>query len=466
MAIITRLYDFTPGTLIQSQQVDDEFNQILNLLSGVSSNKNVILAHNDGSTPPLTTNQTGAGSMLRVQKAGVTAFDFTNAGTLNIITGSIAPITVASNSLVCTNLDADKLDGAQGSEYVRNNQANQVVIDGFRIEAANPTLEFRDTTGGSADFILGCDAANFTMGFVGGSSLMTFNNGSSLISTSGPLTAGGLFTASSTSTFTGIATFNENVIITDDHLQINTTGTIQANNRLVVNYGSVNPSSAGVTLLHGAASTSPLHLCGTSNDGTIYLRIYDDGDVTNGRTDKFQVLSNGLVKSRAVLSTTETSDQIFHGGVTKTIVTQASNSGTSETDLHSITLPANLFSSNGDSVEFEHGIYLAGLGTQTVRMYFGGSTFLTMATTSGDVHVVVRGTVMRIDSDTVRTTCSMIYGGATGAHGDVFGSTGLFNIDSLNFTTSKIFKVTGQSSTSSNAVTITSTILKFWPANP
>jgi hypothetical protein len=59
--VITRITDFIPNTLIESQEVDDEFNQLVNLLSGVSTNKDTLLKYSHATDPVLRVDQLGAG---------------------------------------------------------------------------------------------------------------------------------------------------------------------------------------------------------------------------------------------------------------------------------------------------------------------------------------------------------------------------------------------------------------------
>lgn len=65
MAVLTRVTDFVPNTLIQSQQIDDELNQLVNLLSGVSTNKDTLLKYNHATDPVLSVDQLGAGLIQR-----------------------------------------------------------------------------------------------------------------------------------------------------------------------------------------------------------------------------------------------------------------------------------------------------------------------------------------------------------------------------------------------------------------
>jgi hypothetical protein len=61
MAVLVRITDFIPNTLIESQKVDDEFNQLVNLLSGVSTNKDALLKYSHATDPALRVDQLGAG---------------------------------------------------------------------------------------------------------------------------------------------------------------------------------------------------------------------------------------------------------------------------------------------------------------------------------------------------------------------------------------------------------------------
>lgn len=115
MPEISRLFDFTPNTPILSGEVDAEFNQIVNLLNGTSTNKDIVVRINDGSSPPIRTDQLGAGLLADWRKSGVTVITINNAGTItSAVTTGTAPISVASTT-VCPNLNADMVDGIQGS---------------------------------------------------------------------------------------------------------------------------------------------------------------------------------------------------------------------------------------------------------------------------------------------------------------------------------------------------------------
>lgn len=392
MAVLIRLFDFTPMTLIQSAQIDAEFNQLVNILSGVSTDKNVAISYDHATVAPFAANQEGAGPIATFSLLGSTVFTIGNSG-------------------------------------------------GLIISSSNPTIELRDTVGGTQP--------DYQWSLNGG-----VLNGAFLVSGNCNQSHDGV---NNISRFDALMDFQGRV-------QVNTSATIAANNRLVVNHADA-PSTDVAVSLRGAAAIRPLDIVGHNNTTGDLLRIFDSGDVAAARISKVIVSALGKISSRAVFSTTETADLIIHGGVIKTIITQASSAGTGESDLHSITLPARLFSADGDAIEFEIGLYFASTNSHTTRIYFGGSVLLTNVNILNDVHAVARGHIMRIDSDTVRSSITIEYAGANGVTGAVTGNSGIFNIDSLDFTTSKIFKVTGQGGAVANEVTAVTTIVKFWPAN-
>jgi hypothetical protein len=117
MSVLSRLFDFTPSTLIQSGQIDSEFNQLVDILSGVSTDKNVVISLDDGTLAPLRLNQTGLGPLLLWAVGGVGKGTIDNFGRFNsLLTTGTAPITVLSTT-VCPNLNADLLDGVEGASY-------------------------------------------------------------------------------------------------------------------------------------------------------------------------------------------------------------------------------------------------------------------------------------------------------------------------------------------------------------
>jgi hypothetical protein len=77
---LSRVTDFVPATPILSAEVDSEFNQLVNLLNGASTNIKVTLDVSDSGDPPLELNQLSTGPILKGFQAGVENFRIRNNG--------------------------------------------------------------------------------------------------------------------------------------------------------------------------------------------------------------------------------------------------------------------------------------------------------------------------------------------------------------------------------------------------
>src|SRR5262249_8207016 len=84
MALLARLNDFTPSTVIVSQQVDDEFNQLLNILKGSSTTKDPLIKFNDATNRVLRVDQVGAGAIQQWLQNGTEKVSIRNNGALRI----------------------------------------------------------------------------------------------------------------------------------------------------------------------------------------------------------------------------------------------------------------------------------------------------------------------------------------------------------------------------------------------
>lgn len=122
------------GQPIYGDDVDNELNQIVNLLNGTSTNRRASIAYGHATEPALKLNQTGAGDLFKAQANGVDALRIGNNGQIisTIATGT-APIIVSSTTKV-TNLNADTVNGIQGSALIRNDTAGQALLGNLRIK--------------------------------------------------------------------------------------------------------------------------------------------------------------------------------------------------------------------------------------------------------------------------------------------------------------------------------------------
>jgi len=90
MSLLARVTDFAPGTEIQSQPFDDEFNQLVNLLAGVSQNKSIRVISNDSSFAAARFDQRGTNDIIEGFADGAEVFRVEKDGDIvgNGLTGS------------------------------------------------------------------------------------------------------------------------------------------------------------------------------------------------------------------------------------------------------------------------------------------------------------------------------------------------------------------------------------------
>lgn len=103
MAVIQRITDFIPNTLIVSQEVDDEFNQLVNLLSGTSTNKDALIKYSHATDPVLRVDQLGAGVVQQWLQNGTVKSRINNNGSLESIAGPV----IAASQLIAAPLTID-----------------------------------------------------------------------------------------------------------------------------------------------------------------------------------------------------------------------------------------------------------------------------------------------------------------------------------------------------------------------
>jgi hypothetical protein len=170
MATLARLYDFTPGSVIRSSEVDDEFNQIINLLNGTTTSVQAFLQLSDPTLATLKVNQSvtgAAASVLSLLAGGVEKVKVDGLGRIHSLVARIstdpaaslasaasnAPLVITSTALV-PNLNADMVDGLHASELI--SVASGSFTQNITISNTEPYLRFEDTTTSENDveFIL------------------------------------------------------------------------------------------------------------------------------------------------------------------------------------------------------------------------------------------------------------------------------------------------------------------------
>lgn len=117
MSLPGRINDFQALSEVQSQPFDDEFDNIINILSGVSQDKSIRIRNNDNTFAVARFDQLGTNDIVEFYKSGSEVLAIANNGQIvSSVAGGTAPISVVSNTL-CTNLNADLLDGLHSSAF-------------------------------------------------------------------------------------------------------------------------------------------------------------------------------------------------------------------------------------------------------------------------------------------------------------------------------------------------------------
>lgn len=106
---LTRLHasDIANGNIVDADDLNAEFNQLVNILNGTSADKDAIIKLSHATTPPLTVNQQGAGPIIDGQTNAVTSFRVANDGTIQVIKAGktwIFTVTGAGHLVIGENL--------------------------------------------------------------------------------------------------------------------------------------------------------------------------------------------------------------------------------------------------------------------------------------------------------------------------------------------------------------------------
>lgn len=185
------------------------------------------------------------------------------------------------------------------------------------------------------------------------------------------------------------------------------------------------------------ASTAPTALLQTAPGTTSVapLKIGDGPAVTTAQ-------ANAVENDKGLLITKSSGLRYMTGGSIKDFYTDASNTGTSETDLYSHTTPANTLDVDGQKLTARFsGIFSDITATGRLRCYFGGSNIfdsgaltLTSSTGNWDVELLI----IRSSATTVRV---IVTATAPGASTSQF--TTQSDVGGLTLTGTNILKITG-----------------------
>lgn len=222
-----------------------------------------------------------------------------------------------------------------------------------------------------------------------------------------------------------------------------TTITSGTSTRVPFNDGGVYGEDAGMTYNKTTdfLSVKISHPAGTSSAGTAPEYFTSGSLMTTPEAFAKEVNTSSHYE------TTNALNRYALGGAIADFVTDANNTGTSETDLYTYTTKANTFVTDGEKIiaEFAGSQTGSATATRTIQLYFGGtpifnsSTFTTgVAATGGDWHV--RVTMIR----TTSSTLNVIVDFTANFAGTGFAISDFSTVTGVTFTGTNIFKITGQ----------------------
>jgi hypothetical protein len=177
-------------------------------------------------------------------------------------------------------------------------------------------------------------------------------------------------------------------------------------------------------------------ICFVVYDGTQFQLL---GTAQPGKnSDIYQLLSTAGIKILAGGSTSTAK----LGGAVFDHYADAGNSGTSETDLYSDTLPAGLLGTNGDKLEvFYAGTFVSsGTATRQLLLKWAGTAILDTGalTVSLSSAWTLWGQIIRESSSIIRCACSLTTEGAALA-----AYTQYTRITGLTLSNTQVLKITG-----------------------
>lgn len=422
MALLTRLFTFLPNTLIKSSEVNSELNQLVNILSGISTDKDALIKYNHVTDPALRVDQLGAGIIQRWLQNGVDKARIRNDGSFQTAGSAIFDnngnelIKLTSNALAVNEL----------------NITNQPT-------GSNPAIA---PTGD--DVNIGINISPKGTGTVKIASVST---------SSIPLTIDTPLNPT-----TNLAQFKNNgtikaLVDNNGSLVSNTSVALAAANLLVINHAAVAPQTAVVASVKAGTAQRPLDVVGENAGAAGLFRAYEDGDAT----ERSRISNDGKIETRAGNGATPSTSFITLAGLYHRNFTTAGNVGVAETDLHSKTLEANVLGEDGDTIEATFaGTFANNANNKTWKVYFGGTQLAGAASTAYSNQAwVIYVTIIRVSSTTVK--CIIHHE----VQSNIVNSIVTYvSVGALSFTGTLILKVTGQSAVGSNDVVQEMTVVK------
>jgi hypothetical protein len=119
MPLLARQNNFVNGTTADADQVDADFNNLVNALNGTTTNTGVLIRSNDTNFATLRCDTLSTNNAFEAAVSGILKVSVNNSGQIiSAVAGGTAPISVTSTT-VCPNLNADLIDGIDGSNLAK-----------------------------------------------------------------------------------------------------------------------------------------------------------------------------------------------------------------------------------------------------------------------------------------------------------------------------------------------------------
>lgn len=115
---LARVTNLVNGNVVDAPELNSEFNNIINAFNNTNA-VDITVKAASATLPALTANQQSSGPIVKFQQAASDKVQIVNSGQLqSLIADGTAPITTVSTT-VCTNLNADRIDGIEGSNIAK-----------------------------------------------------------------------------------------------------------------------------------------------------------------------------------------------------------------------------------------------------------------------------------------------------------------------------------------------------------
>lgn len=208
--------------------------------------------------------------------------------------------------------------------------------------------------------------------------------------------------------------------------------------------GSTNIGMRIGTPSGGATANYALQLSGTGGTAASGITFGTDTTLYRSAADTLKTDDALVVDSTIATKAGTSTGQIAKvGGTIFSYTADAGNSGTTETDLYTDSIPANTLATNKDKIEAKYAGEMVNSATATrqLKVYFGGSVIFDTgalslsASSDWDLEVLI----IRVSSTVVRYTCKL---NLTGASLSAYCNVG--ELTGLTLSNANTLKITGQ----------------------